>query len=195
MAHEARVITRIEAPIDQVWDWMSDARRLLSVNIFHEEIDYPEPITEAGPRFAVPHDYFGMAQQDRVAHVRDYRKYFIGFGETKSKEEKGVDPFPHYQSFELAPLSDETCVLVNYMRGVYQFKGGKRFGERIFNRWIPPILLDDNANVAIAVGAMDPADKPKLKGTLRLLPAFVRVAKSMSPRRSSAKRSTAAKPS
>jgi hypothetical protein len=177
VAYEARVITRIEAPVDEVWQWMSDARNVLSANIFHDPIEWEEPITEAGPRIPVPHTYFGVIKQRRVAHVRDYRKYFVGFGETKARDEPGVDPFPHYQSFELAPLSDDTCLLVNYMRGVYQFRGAKYIGERIFKRWMPPILLDDNANIAIAVGAMDPEDKPRLKGSLRLLPLFVRDAR------------------
>lgn len=176
VAYETRVITRIDAPVDAVWEWMSDARNVLRVNIFHEGVEWDEPVTEAGPRIPVPHNYFGLFDQQRVAHVRDHRKYFIGFGETKSRDEPGVDPFPHYQSFEIAPLADGTCVLINSMRGVYQFPGASRFGERIFHRWIPPILLDDNANVAIALGAMDPQDKPKLKGTLRLLPLFARSA-------------------
>jgi hypothetical protein len=179
LPYETRVITHIDAPAERVWEWMSDARNVLEVNLFHVDVEWDEPITEAGPRVPVPHD-FGVMKQRRVAHIRDYRKYFIGFGETKAKEEPGVDPFPHYQSFELAPLSDDSCLVVNTLRGTYQFPGAKLFGKRVFHRWTPPILDDDNANIAIAVGALDPEEKPRLKGTLRLLPVAAHSARFVS---------------
>jgi hypothetical protein len=177
LAYEATVYTRIDAHIDTVWEWMSDVRNVLKVNLFHESVEWDEPITEAGPRVPVPHNFFGLKQR-RVAHINQYRKYYVAFGETKAKDEPGVDPFPHWQSFELAPLSDGTCVMVCRLRGSYQFPGAKYIGERIFHRWIPPILQDDAANIAIALGALDPSQKPRLKGSLRLLqPAFTRSAR------------------
>jgi hypothetical protein len=149
---------------------MSDLRRLLMVNVFHEEVILDHMVTEPGPRIPVPHSFFGVYKQKRVVHIRDYRRYFVGFGETKSREEPGTDPFPHYQSFEVVPLQNGTCLVVNYLRGVYQFPGAKYFGERIFRRWMPVILGEDNANIAIGVGAMRPEDKPKLKLGLALWP-------------------------
>jgi hypothetical protein len=164
------VITHIDRSADDVWEWMADLRNLLLVNMFHESVILDEPVTGPGPRIPVPHSYFGVYRQARVVHIREYRKYFVGFGETKSREEPGTDPFPHYQSFEVVPLQDGTCLVVNYLRGVYQFPGAKRFGPRIFNRWMPPILGDDNANIAIALGAMDPEDKPKFRIGLMMWP-------------------------
>jgi hypothetical protein len=170
MASECRVITHIDKSSDEVWEWMSDLRRLLMVNMFHEAVVLDEPVTEPGPRIPVPHSYFGVYKQARVVHIREYRKYFVGFGETKTREEPGIDPFPHYQSFEVVPLQDGTCLVINFLRGVYQFPGAKYFGPRIFRRWMPAILGDDNANIAIGVGAMDPADKPKFKVGLMMWP-------------------------
>ena len=170
MALECSVCTHIKVPADDVWEWMSDVRNLLTVNMFHDAVLGDEPVTEAGPRIKVPHSMFGMGKQMRVAHVRDYRKYFIGWGETKAKEEPGVDAFPHYQSFEVVPLHDDTCVVVNYLRGVFQWPGADRFGLRIFNRWTPVILNDDNFNIMVAVGAMRLEDKPRIKAGLFLWP-------------------------
>jgi hypothetical protein len=164
------VITHIKKPADEVWDWMSDLRRLLLVNVFHDSVELDHLVTEPGPRIPVPHSFFGLYKQARVVHIRQYQKYFVGFGETKSREEPGIDPFPHYQSFEVVALQDGTCLVINTLRGVYQFPGAKRVGERIFHRWMPVILGDDNANIAVGVGAMDPADKPKLKVGLFLWP-------------------------
>jgi hypothetical protein len=172
MAYEIVVLTRINKPADDVWEWMADARNVLSLNMFHERVEWDEPILEAGPRVPVPHDFYGLKQR-RVAHIRDYHKYLVGFGETKSKDEPGIDAFPHYQSFELLPLSDGTCVVANRLRGVYQFPGAARFGEWIFNRWTPYILEEDNNRLAVAVGALAPDDKPKIKGVLRLWRLFV----------------------
>lgn len=176
MAYELFVMTRIEKPADEVWAWMSDARNVLGLNMFHEAVLWDEPITEAGPRVSVPHSFFGLKQQ-RMVHVRDHKKYLVGFGETKSKDEPGVDPFPHYQSFEILPSHDGTCVVVNRIRGLYQFPGANLLGERIFYRWTPSILEDDNANLAVAVGAMKPEDKPRIKGALRLWPIWISAAK------------------
>jgi hypothetical protein len=170
VAYECEVITHVKASPDTVWDWMSDVRRLLTVNLFHEDVIADEPVTGPGPRIPVPHSMFGVIKQERVVHVRDYRRYFIGFGETKARHVPGVDPFPHYQSFEVVPLQDGTCLVVNHLRGLYQFPGAKTFGERIFRRWTPVILEHDNASIAIAVGALDEAEKPKLKGGLLLWP-------------------------
>lgn len=170
MAYQLDVVTHIKAPADTVWEWMSDVRNLLSVNMFHEDVIADEPVTEAGARVPVPHSMFGVIRQRRICHIRDYEKYFIGFGETKAKDEPGTDPFPHYQSFEVVPRRDGTCLVINTLRGLYQFPGAQYFGERIFRRWSPAILEDDNANIAIAVGALDPKDKPRLKGGLVLWP-------------------------
>jgi hypothetical protein len=170
VASECEVITHIKKSPEEVWEWMSDLNNLLKVNMFHESVVLAEPVTGPGPRVSVPHSYFGVYRQARVVHIRDYHKYFIGFGETKAREEPGTDPFPHYQSFEVVPLQDGTCLVINFLRGVYQFPGAKRFGPRIFARWMPAILGDDNANIAIGVGAMDPQDKPKFKVGLMMWP-------------------------
>lgn len=172
MAYECVVLTHIDAPAEKVWEWMSDARNLLAVNMFHEAVLWDEPIREAGARVPVPHQ-FGLVHQRRVAHLRRYQKYLIGFGETKSKDEPGTDAFPHYQEFEILPMDDGTCAIANRLRGLYQFPGAKRYGEWIFHRWTPYILEDDNATIAVAVGAMKPEEKPRLKGVLRLWPLFV----------------------
>jgi hypothetical protein len=156
----------INKPADEVWEWMSDARRLLKVNMFHESVDWPEPITSAGVRVPVPHNFFGVYRQKRGAYVNAYRKYHIAFGEHKDKEEKGPDPFPHSQSFTIVPVDAERCIIINRIRGTYVFPGAKYFGERLFRRYMPHILDDDNHVIAAAVGAIEPTEIPKPKGLI-----------------------------
>jgi hypothetical protein len=164
MPYTHEQLLKIDKPADVVWEWMSDARRLLEVNMFHESVDWPEPITEAGARVPVPHNFFGMYRQKRGAYIREYRKYRIAFGEFKMPDEKGHDPFPHSQSFTIVPVDDESCIVINRIRGTYVFPGAKYVGERLFRRYMPTILHDDNCVIAIAVGAMEPHKLPKPKG-------------------------------
>jgi hypothetical protein len=156
----------VHKPADEVWEWMSDARRLLKVNMFHESVEWPEPITSAGITVPVPHSFFGLYRQKRAASIHAYRKYHIGFGEYKMAEEHGPDPFPHSQSFTIVPVADTSCIILNRIRGTYVFPGAKYFGERLFRRYMPVILDDDNHVLAAAVGAIESHQIPRPKGLL-----------------------------
>src|SRR5439155_18465014 len=100
---------RIHASADTVWGWMGDARRLLSLNIFHTAVAYPEPMMQAGLRVPIPHHIWGLYRQTRIARIRAYRKYFVAWGEL---QEHGLDRFPHSQSFTVVPLDEESCLVV-----------------------------------------------------------------------------------
>jgi hypothetical protein len=143
---------------------MSDARNLLMVNMFHESVLADEPITTAGVKVEVPHNFFGIYRQRREVHITGFRKYHIAFGEHKHPDVDGVDPFPHSQSFTVVPVDEKRCIILNRIRGTYVFPGAKYFGERLFRRYMPFILGDDNAVIAAAVGAIDATDIPKPKG-------------------------------
>jgi hypothetical protein len=164
MAYTHEELTLIAKPADVVWEWMSDARNLLMVNMFHESVLADEPITTAGVKVEVPHNFFGIYRQRREVHITGFRKYHIAFGEHKHPDVDGVDPFPHSQSFTVVPVDEKRCIILNRIRGTYVFPGAKYFGERLFRRYMPFILGDDNAVIAAAVGAIDAADIPKPKG-------------------------------
>src|SRR5213078_3652194 len=89
---------------------------------------------------------------------------------TKSRQEPRIKPICHPQSLEVVRLQARTSLLLNYLRGLYQFPGADRVGERLFRRYMPVILGEDNACIAVGVGAMKPEDKPKLKMGLAMWP-------------------------
>jgi hypothetical protein len=157
---------RVDAPADVVWDWMSEPRNLFSVNMLHAEVDTDETELRAGAVITIDHDFFGFYQQRRQAKIREVRPYFVAFGEYKSPEVPGRDPFPHNQSFRVVPVDESSCIVVNSITGRYVFPGAGLVGERLFRRYMPVILDDDNQVVAVGCGAMEPTNVRIPKGLL-----------------------------
>jgi ligand-binding SRPBCC domain-containing protein len=149
-------IMRVDAPADVVWDWMSTPRNLFSVNMLHAEVDTDEAELRPGAVITIEHDFFGFYQQRRQAKIREVRPYFVAFGEFKAPEAPGRDPFPHNQSFQVVPVDDTSSILVNRISGRYVFPGSGVLGERLFRRYMPALLDDDNQVVAVGCGAMPP---------------------------------------
>ena len=157
---------RVDAPADVVWEWISDPRNLFSVNMLHAEVVTDETELRPGAVVTIDHDCFGFYQQRRQAKIREVRPYFVGFGEYKAPEVAGRDPFPHHQSFQVVPVDDSSCILVNSISGRYVFPGAGLLGERLFHRYMPTLLDDDNQVVAVGCGAMPPARVRRPAGLL-----------------------------
>jgi ligand-binding SRPBCC domain-containing protein len=130
-------LLRVAAPAEVVWGWMCEPRNLFSINLFHAEVHTDEAELKAGSVVTIDHDFFGAYQQRRQAKIREVRPYFVAFGEHKSVEAPGRDPFPHQQSFQVVPIDDESCILVNRISGRYVFPGSGVLGERLFRRYMP----------------------------------------------------------
>jgi ligand-binding SRPBCC domain-containing protein len=160
---------RVDAPADVVWQWMCDPRNLFRVNMLHAEVATEETELRPGMTITIDHDFFGFYQQRRQAKIREVRRYFVAFGEHKVPEEPGRDPFPHTQSFRVVPVDDASCILVNRISGRYVFPGSGVVGERLFRRYMPALLDDDNQVVAVGCGAM-PATKVRRPPGLILWP-------------------------
>ena len=141
---------QINASADTVWDWMADARRLLSLNIFHVAVPYPEPVTRAGLCVPIMHHIWGLYRQTRIARIRAYRKYFVGWGEL---QEQGLDRFPHSQSFTVVPLDAQTCLVVNRLRGQFRIPGARYWFLPLYRQLAPRILDYENRRIAAAVTA------------------------------------------
>lgn len=159
-------LLRVNAPADVVWAWMSKPENLFGVNIFHAEVKTDDTELRVGAVIPIDHDFFGAYQQKRQAKIREVRPYFVAFGEYKIPEAPGRDPFPHNQSFQVVPVDDESCIVVNRLTGRYVFPGSGFLGERLFRRYMPVILDDDNQLIAIGCGAMEPAKLNIPKGLL-----------------------------
>ena len=159
-------LLRVEAPADVVWSWMTQPHNLFAVNMLHAEVHTDETELRKGAVVTIDHDFFGAYQQRREAKIRDVRPYFVAFGEYKSPEVPGRDPFPHNQSFQIVPVDDDTCVIVNRITGRYVFPGADLLGERLFDRYMPAILDDDNQVIAVGCGAMAPTKVRRPAGLL-----------------------------
>ena len=159
-------IMRVEAPADVVWGWMSDPRNLFRVNMLHAEVHTDETELRPGAVITVDHDFFGLYKQRRQAKIREVRPYFVAFGEFKAPEEPGRDPFPHHQSFQVVPVDDSSCVIINRISGRYVFPGAGLVGELLFRRYMPTLLDDDNQVIAVGCGAMPPTKVRRPAGLL-----------------------------
>jgi ligand-binding SRPBCC domain-containing protein len=157
---------RVDAPADVVWDWMSEPHNLFSVNMLHAEVDTEETELRAGAVITIDHDFFGFYQQRRQAKIREVRPHFVAFGEYKAPEVPGRDPFPHNQSFQVVPVDEASCIVVNRISGRYVFPGSGLLGERLFRRYMPALLDDDNQVVAVGCGAMEPTKVRRPPGLL-----------------------------
>jgi hypothetical protein len=156
----------VEAPADVVWSWMAQPHNLFAVNMLHAEVHTDETELRKGAVVTIDHDFFGAYQQRRQAKIRDVRPYFVAFGEYKSPEVPGRDPFPHNQSFQIVPVDEASCVIVNRITGRYVFPGADLLGERLFDRYMPAILDDDNQVIAVGCGAMAPTKVRRPAGLL-----------------------------
>jgi ligand-binding SRPBCC domain-containing protein len=157
---------RVDAPAEVVWGWMSDPRNIFSVNMLHAAVETDETELRAGSVITIDHDFFGFYQQRRQAKIREVRPNFVAFGEFKAPDVPGRDPFPHHQSFQVVPVDDASCILVNSISGRYVFPGAGVLGERLFKRYMPTLLDDDNQVVAVGCGAMEPTKVRRPAGLL-----------------------------
>jgi ligand-binding SRPBCC domain-containing protein len=159
---------RVEAPAEVVWGWMSDPTNLFRVNMLHAEVVTEADELRAGQSYVIDHNFLGLYDQRREAKVREVRPYFVEFGEYKLADQPGRDPFPHRQSFRVVPVDEGSCIIVNRIDGAYVFPGSKvlGFGERLFRRYIPIILDDDNQVIAAGAGAIEPTEVKPPAGML-----------------------------
>ena len=150
IVYECERCLQINASADTVWSWMADARRLLSLNIFHVAIPYPEAVTRAGLCIPIMHHVWGLYRQTRIARIRAYRKYFVAWGEF---QEHGLDRFPHSQSFTVVPLDEQSCLVVNRLRGQFRIPGARYWFLPLYRQLAPRILDYENRRIAAAVMA------------------------------------------
>jgi hypothetical protein len=148
MAYQWERSLLINMPADSAWEWMSDTRRLLGLNIFHRPVDYPETVTEKGIVVPVEHSFFGLFRQKRIARVHTYRRYFVAWGEFAAK---GFDLFPHSQSFTVRPVDDYSCIIINRLCGRFALPGTKYWLMPFYRKIIPMILDRENHAIRNAV--------------------------------------------
>src|SRR2546428_12279981 len=92
IVYECERFLQINAAADMVWDWMADARRLLSLNIFHVAVPDPEPVMQAGLCVPIMHHIWGLYRPTRIARIHAYRKDFLASGEISGDRPGPVSP-------------------------------------------------------------------------------------------------------
>ena len=148
MVYECERQLQIEAPAEVVWDWMSDVRRILSLNPFHVCVDSALPVNQAGQRVPVRHNVFGLYRRVRIARIRVYRPFHVAWGEL---QEHGRDRFPHSQSFTVLPVDAQRCRIVNRLRGKFDLPGARYWVLPFYHHLACRILDQENRKLAAHV--------------------------------------------
>jgi hypothetical protein len=156
MIYECERRQHLEVSADVAWQWMSDVRRLLRLNIFHAEVSAPRPVTQAGLAVPIRHNIAGIYRQIRLARIHTYRKYKVAWGEFQAS---GVDRFPHSQSFTLIPVDAAHCILVNRLRGKFVIPAARYWFMPVYRCIAPRIMDHENRQIATAVAAMQSEER------------------------------------
>lgn len=138
---------------DQVWEYMSDLRRAMTLDQFHISVDC-DSADAANPRtgLTVPilHRILGY-DQIRLARITKYGDYEIGWGERTPQGE--VDAFPHSEGWKIEDIGSKTCLVTLWMRGQWRTPVGAMIQQYLWDNVIIPALDQDMADLAQKVGA------------------------------------------
>ncbi|WP_437677368.1 SRPBCC family protein [Sorangium sp. So ce131] len=123
--------TRIEAPIEVAWAWLSDLERLMRVNDFHVAMRFETDQRRGkGTRVFIDHSFFGSAPEPRVARVTHWEEGAgIGWVETAIKDPKSN--FPHSSQYRLKPLPDGATLLTDELRGSLNLRYLGKVADRL----------------------------------------------------------------
>ena len=90
MVYECERRLQVEAPAEEVWDWMSDVRRLLSLNPFHVCVHSAGPVNNRSAGTG-RHNVFGLYV--RIAAFAS-TAHFTGMGRAPGKWQRLVSAQP-----------------------------------------------------------------------------------------------------
>ena len=164
----------IDRSADEVWDWLSDVRNVMTANQFHESVECKERIIGPGPVLPILHNVFGR-RNVRLARITQYKKYHVSWGE-RLAEGYGPDTFPHSIHWRVEPVDEGHCTVYSAIRGRYNAPLSSLLGPYVWQLMIPPVIEADLEDVAIAVGAL------QQKSELRLAPELPVLMRLMSAR-------------
>ena len=145
---------------DEVWEWLGDVRNAMTVNQFHVGVDAPG--REGYPGLEVPiwHELVPFPRHERIARVTAYQDdstYKLAWAERHVLP--FPDPFPHGESWEVAPVDRSTCRVVASVRGAWTTPVGRAIGPYIWEAMFTTTVRKDLQDLAVAVGALDEAEE------------------------------------
>jgi len=143
----------LNRPRDQVWEYMSDIRRAMTLDQFHVSIDCaPTDATNPTAGLVVPilHSILGW-EHTRLARITQYSDYEISWGESTLPGE--FDTFPHSEGWKIDEISSTSCAVTLWMKGNWRTPVGSRIQPYIWSTVIAPNLDRDVSDLAQAIGA------------------------------------------
>jgi len=143
----------LNRPRDQVWEYMTDLRRAMTLDQFHMMVDCTAAEAtnpKAGMVVPILHRIFGH-DQIRQARITNYRDYEIDWGESTLNGE--YDPFPHSEGWKIEEVDSKTSAVTLWMKAQFRTPLGLRVGPYLWDAFIAPNLDQDVADLAHAVGA------------------------------------------
>jgi hypothetical protein len=161
---------RLDAPAGVVWAWMSDPGNLLGLDLLHAAVSASDTELRPGALITIDYEILGLYRGRHQARIRDMQQpYYVAFSVDRSPGGDGRDPFPHSQSFRVVPLDECSCIVVNCVAGHLVFPGSAILGERLFQRYLPAALDDQNRLVAVGCGALAPSKLSRPPGLVGVL--------------------------
>ena len=147
----------VDAPADQVWEWLSNLRHAMTANQFHMSIDCDDAVAKsprAGLEVPILHNIMNHKAY-RIARVTKFEDYSISWGERLPDGAGYEDAFPHSEGWHVEALGPNRCRIQNHLRGRFMFPAGQIIGKHVWDTVIPPILDNDLQDVAFAAGAIE----------------------------------------
>lgn len=141
---------------DEVWEWISDVRNIMTANQFHvaaecSEADARNP--RVGLEVPIEHEILGRTNY-RMARIAKFEDYAISWGERLLNQDR-EDPFPHSEGWLVEALGPNQCRIQNHARFRFMGAVGQLIGPLVWDKFIPATLENDLQDVAFAVGAIE----------------------------------------
>jgi hypothetical protein len=146
----------VDKSADQVWEWLSNLRHVMTANQFHMSIDCDEATAQsprAGIDVPILHNLMGR-EAYRIARITRYEDYLMSWGERVPDDCGYEDTFPHSEGWRVEALGPHRCRIQNHLRGRFMMPAGQIIGKHVWDTVIPPILDNDLQDVAFAAGAI-----------------------------------------
>jgi hypothetical protein len=143
----------VSAPRDQVWEYMSDLRRALTLDQFHISVECTATdATNPKPGLIIPiaHRILGRDQL-RMGRITRFNDYELSWGESTPRGE--FDSFPHSEGWRIEEINSKSCLVTLWMKGQWRTPVGMKIEKYIWDSVIAPNLDRDIADLAQEVGA------------------------------------------
>ena len=108
----------LDKPADEVWAWLCDVRNVMTLDMFHEAIDYDGGTPNVGTVIPIHHNFWGN-RHIRLGRITVLKERTIGWGESLPDPNE-VDTFPHSESWSVEALDGGRCLVRNSLKGALQ---------------------------------------------------------------------------